>query len=131
MQPVEGLPDAIELSAQEVTLSEEEAYANVGTLAGFGIKQGNSLEYFLDVKNAGTYTVTFEITDKSGGSSKIENALGVHTGTPESPLTTSPARQLIKPGLWTDKARLRCAVELQAGKQTIQFVANMVGGDNY
>lgn len=131
MQPVEGLPDAIELSAQEVTLSEEEAYANVGTLAGFGIKQGNSLEYFLDVKNAGTYTVTFEITDKSGGSSKIENALGVHTGTPESPLATSPARQLIKPGLWTDKARLRCAVELQAGKQTIQFVANKDGGDNY
>jgi beta-glucosidase len=127
MQPVDGFPEALVLSGDaSLTLTEEKAYANRGSLAD-QVAAGNYADYFLDVVEAGTYVVTYSMNTLTANGTSYPNAWEINRGVPGS-LGTNSYKQVNIPGLWTNgTVKLRHTVELSAGKQTLEFKAKMGG----
>lgn len=127
MQPVNGFPEALVLSGDAaLTLTEEKAYANRGSLAD-QVAAGNYVDYFLDVTDPGTYVVTYSMNTLTANGTSYSNAWEINRGVPGS-LGTNSYKQVNIPGLWTNgTVKLRHMVELSAGKQTLEFKAKMGG----
>lgn len=127
MNPVDGLPTAMELSDEKaVTLTEDKAYANSGSLAA-NVAAGNYTDYFLDVKEAGTYMVTYTMNTLTSDGTAYDNAWEVNRGVAGT-LGTNSYKQVDIPGLWINRTiKMRHAVELSAGLQTLEFKAKSGG----
>ena len=52
-------PDAIKLD-KKLTLKESDAYRNKGSISS-NVKAGNRVDFYLDVKEAGEYTVIYDV----------------------------------------------------------------------
>ncbi len=126
MEPVDGLPEAIELSDAAITLTEDKAYANSGSLAN-NVAKDNYVDYFLDVKEAGTYAVTYSLHTLTSDGTSYQNALDINRGVPDT-IGTNSYKQLSIPALWTkDNIKMRGTVDFEAGKQTLEFKAKSAG----
>lgn len=127
MEPGSSLPESLELSRDMgMVLSESMAYARRGSLAS-GVAAGNYLDYFLDVRDSGTYTITYTLHTLTDDGSSYPNAWEVNRGVPGS-LGTNSYKQMSIPGLWLNTpVKMKQAVELLEGEQTLEFKAKSGG----
>ena len=126
--PEDIVPEtAIVLSSQQAAvLTQENAYYTYGSFAPAA--NGSEAYYYLDVKEAGTYTITYSITGEGSGT-QYNNAFSVYTGEADTFNVNTTANQTISiPALWTtDTVTTRKTIALEAGTQVLRIASAAAG----
>lgn len=110
----------ITLDDTAIILTEADAYRKIGSLAT-NVVVGNRMDYYLDVKTAGEYTISYEVAN-SGGS---PNAIKVSNG--ENTSILGNIASLSIGNLWGSMGVMKNTVILKAGVQTLRFEAGNSG----
>jgi beta-glucosidase len=117
--------DVITLENEGVTLSEELAFDSKGSFKS-SVNAGNYLDYLLDVKEAGSYTITYSVDCESDGAG-VAMAYQVFTGKQANPAQVGDTAEYINiPGLY-GAHKIKYAVELEEGLQTLRFLSYYTG----
>lgn len=109
-------PEAIAVGTESVALSEDLAYRSEGTLTTEGGK-GNYVDFYLDVAEAGEYTISFDVTT----SEAVANGLKISGG---AGYTTEELETISLAKFWGNTVEYRSCVTLEAGKQTLRLEKN-------
>ena len=97
---------------------------NIWNIMAANVKQDNYVDYFLDVKEAGTYVITYTLNTLTSDGTAYANAFEVNRGVPGSYYATNSYKQVNIPALWTGtNVLLRHSIELEEGMQTLEFKA--------
>ncbi len=117
----------ITLSAeQSAVLNGSNAYYTYGSFAPAA--NGSEAYYYLDVKEAGEYAVTYSIKGEGSGT-RYDNAFSVYTGEAGSLNVNASAAQTVSiPALWTtDTVTTRKTIYLEAGTQVLRIASAASG----
>ena len=109
-------PEAIAVGAESVALIEDLAYRSEGTLTTEGGK-GNYVDFYLNVAEAGEYTISFKVTT----SEAVANGLKISGGTG---YTTEELTTISFAKFWGNTVEYHSCVTLEAGKQTLRIEKN-------
>jgi beta-glucosidase len=117
--------DVITLGNEAVTLDEASAFDSKGSFQS-NVTSGDYLDYLLDVKVSGSYSITYSVDcDTDGGS--VAMAYQVITGKKTNPAQAGENAEYINiPGLYGAQ-KIRYAVNLEEGLQTLRFLAYYPG----
>lgn len=110
----------IALGDTEITLTEADAYRKIGSLAT-NVVVGNRMDYYLDVKAAGEYTISYEVANSSGSPNAIKVSGGANT------TIVGDICSLSVGNLWGSTGVMKDTVNLKAGVQTLRFEASNSG----
>jgi beta-glucosidase len=117
--------DIIILGSEAVTLDESSAFDTKGSFQSI-IKTGDYLDYLIDVKEAGSYSITYSVDCDTDGSG-VAMAFQVVTGKQANPAQVGNNAEFINiPGLY-GAHKIRYAVKLEEGLQTLRFLAYYPG----
>lgn len=116
---------AIMVDGSKISLKEAEAFEAKGSLAS-GVEKGNYLDYLIDVKEAGTYQITYSVKCDADGAGVAFGLLTV-SGKQENPAQIGENKQNISiPNLY-GAHKIRYAVALEEGLQTLRFKVQSIG----
>ena len=111
----------IKVEDEAVTLRESDAFEYVGSLETNTAK-GNYLDYLIDVKEDGIYQITYSVKCDSDGAG-VAFALSTQWGLKENPAEVGDNKENISiPSLYGAQ-KIRHAVTLEKGLQTLRFKA--------
>jgi beta-glucosidase len=115
----------ITLDGNQIALKETDAFETKGSLAS-RLEKGNYLDYLIDVKKAGTYQITYSVKCDVDGAGVAFGLLTV-SGKQENPAKIGENKQNISiPNLYGAQ-KIRYAVYLEEGMQTLRFKAQSIG----
>ncbi len=113
------LPEAIDITDDVVTLTEDMAYRFKGSLTNKDeTATGNYIDFFVDVKEAGTYELAYKVetTDYKAGALKVSGGAG---------LATDNLGSVTYPNTYGEREH-SIFLNLNEGKQTIRLEATAV-----
>ena len=113
---VDSIPQGIELGNDAVTLNESNAYRLKGSLTS-NVQQGNSVDYFLNVAEAGDYTLTYNIYNNGAVTNAIKLSKGNGTLVDGNITTYNLAN------FWGGTNSIKDTISLSAGQQTLRIEA--------
>ena len=112
-------PDAIKLD-KKLTLKESDAYRNKGSISS-NVKAGNRVDFYLDVKEAGEYTVIYDVYNSSAVDNAIKISGGVGTG------VTGNLSSISLGNFWSKTLSIKDTIRLEKGEQTLRIETNNAG----
>jgi len=118
-EATDQLPEAIIIENDPVVLAEEVSYRNEGSLKNNPSK-GNYIDFYLDVKEAGNYVITYKVKDDEA----ISNALKISGGLG---LATNNLMSVSFGKFWSNTLEYRTMLSLAQGEQTLRFEVNNSG----
>ncbi|WP_034855611.1 immunoglobulin-like domain-containing protein [Clostridium intestinale] len=110
------LPTANVIENTAVTLTETNAYRTKGSLAA-NVVAGNRVDYYLDVKEAGAYTLTYTANNNGGVTNAIKVSQGMGTNIAGNLVTYSMGN------FWGGTNEFKDTITLDKGVQTLRFEA--------
>lgn len=114
------LPQQIVLGDSALSLTEAMAYRVKGSL-NTDVVQGNRLDYFLNVAQAGDYTITFDAYNNGSISNALKLSKGNGTNVDGNIATLSMGN------FWGSTDSFKDTIHLEAGLQTLRFEAVNTG----
>lgn len=116
---------AIVVGDSSVALKEDDAFEKNGSLMS-QVEKGSYVDYLLDVKEAGTYQITYSVKCDSDGSG-IAQGLSVHWGKKDNMAQVGDNKKNISiPSLYGAQ-KIRYAIELEEGMQTLRLKVERAG----
>ena len=115
-----ALPTAINLGAESVTLTEAMAYRLKGSLVN-SVATGNRVDYFLNVAEAGDYTLTYTAYNNGGVTNAIKISKGRGLNIDGNLITYNMGN------FWGSVNSFKDTIRLEAGQQTLRFEAVSTG----
>lgn len=113
------LPTPISIGDEKVSLSEDMAYRNRGSLETRAEK-GNYIDFYLGVQEAGEYTVSYDMKNNGG----INNGLKFSGG---AGLATDNLGSVSFPNIYNNNFNHRSKFNFMSGDQTLRFEMNAGG----
>lgn len=110
------LPTANVIENTAVTLTETNAYRTKGSLAA-NVVAGNRVDYYLDVKDSGAYTLTCTANNDGGVTNAIKVSQGMGTNIAGNLVTYSMGN------FWGGTNEFKDTITLESGVQTLRFEA--------
>ncbi|GFP77684.1 glycoside hydrolase family 3 N-terminal domain-containing protein [Clostridium fungisolvens] len=107
-------PTPYKVSDKEITLTEDMAYRAKGSLKS-DVQTGNRIDYYLDVPEAGDYTITYTAYNNSAITNAIKLSVGQDTNVAGNIATLSFAK------FWGGTLSVKDTVRLEAGTQTLRI----------
>ncbi|WP_160674818.1 glycoside hydrolase family 3 N-terminal domain-containing protein [Clostridium sp. C8-1-8] len=109
-------PVPYKVGDKAVTLTEDKAYRTKGSLNS-EVQAGNRVDYYLDVAEAGDYTITYTANNNAS----ITNAIKISTGNDLNVSGNIATLSLAK--FWGNTLDVKDTVRLEAGLQTLRLEA--------